>query len=75
MNDPLVTMIAGHLVALDTSVRRSSFGFLAPKWSTEQIGTASRSVATVLRQAVAEVMSPFLDEVERVVAEDREGAA
>jgi hypothetical protein len=75
VNDPLVTLIAGHLVALDTSVRRSSFGFLAPTWKTEQIDTAARAVATVLRTAVDEVMTPFLDEVERVVAEDREEAA
>jgi hypothetical protein len=74
VNDPLVTLIAGHLVALDARVRRSSFGFLAPSWSTEDIDTAARSVAGVLRTAVDEVMTPFLDEVERVVAEDDEAA-
>jgi hypothetical protein len=71
VNDPLVAMIAGHLVALDAHVRRSTtLGFLVPTWRTEQIDTAARAVATVLRTAVDEVMTPFVSEVERVVAED-----
>jgi hypothetical protein len=67
-HDPLVSMITGYLVGLDATARRKMPGAMwVPQWSAEEFDNAGRAVATMLRKAVDEVLSPYLDEVEQAI--------
>lgn len=69
-DDRLVTLIAGHLTYADQRIRQGApmgLALMLPNWSADGIDMTARSLATILRAAVDEVVA-------EVHAEDEEAA-